>query len=270
MRKWVFWDDGDHTPAFNMAADEMLMQWHREGRIGPVLRFYGWNPGGFSVGYFQKTKKRFNLEEIEKRGFELVRRPTGGQAVLHHQELTYSIIVQEDYPGIPSSVKEAYKVLSEGLLIGFDNLGIQADFAIPADSKPKGTANCFEEASWYEINVDGKKAAGSAQTRQKGIVLQHGSIPVWLNQEDLLELFLYPSDRVKERAYKSFSNKAASLQEFIPPQTTMEDIRAAFYDGFQKGLGVTFERLELDNEQLAAIEQLAKEKYQDHEFLYAR
>ncbi len=115
MRKWVFWDDGDHSPAFNMAADEMLMQWHREGRIAPVLRFYGWNPGGFSVGYFQKTKK-FNFEEIEKRGFELVRRPTGGQAVLHHQELTYSIIVSEDYPGVPSTIKDAYKVLSQGLL----------------------------------------------------------------------------------------------------------------------------------------------------------
>ncbi|WP_176465772.1 biotin/lipoate A/B protein ligase family protein [Virgibacillus sp. 7505] len=269
MRKWVFWDDGDHSPAFNMAADEMLMQWHREGRIAPVLRFYGWNPGGFSVGYFQKTNK-FNLEEIEKRGFELVRRPTGGQAVLHHQELTYSIIVSEDYPGVPSTIKEAYKVLSQGLLIGFENLGIKAEFALPADSKPKGTANCFEEASWYEINVDRKKAAGSAQTRQKGVILQHGSIPIWLKQEDLLELFLYPSDRVKERAYKSFRNKAASLQEFISVQTTMEDIRGAFYDGFQKGLGVTFERLELDEVQLKTIEELAKEKYQNHEFLYAR
>ncbi len=118
--------------------------------------------------------------------------------------------------------------------------------------------------------MNGKKAAGSAQTRQKGVILQHGSIPIWLKQEDLLELFLYPSERVKERTYKSFKNKAASLQEFIPVQTTLEEIRNSFYDGFQKGLGVTFERLELDEEQLKTIEELAKEKYQNHEFLYAR
>jgi lipoyl(octanoyl) transferase len=270
VRNWVFWDDGDHTPAFNMAADDMLMQWHREGQIAPVLRFYGWKPGGFSIGYFQKTKKRFDLEEIQRRGFELVRRPTGGQAVLHHNELTYSMIVSEDYPGMPSTIKEAYKVLSEGLLLGFANLGIKAEFAIPADSKPKGTANCFEEASWYEINVDGRKTAGSAQTRQRGVILQHGSIPIWLDLEDLLELFIYPNERVKERTYKSFAKKAASLQEFIPSDMTIEDIRAAFLDGFQKGLGVTFERLELSADQLEAIEQLAKEKYQNHEFLYAR
>nr|WP_133582014.1 biotin/lipoate A/B protein ligase family protein [Aureibacillus halotolerans] len=253
-----------------MAADEMLMKWHREGHIPPVLRFYGWDPGGLSVGYYQKTENRFNTAELNKRGFELVRRPTGGQAVLHHKELTYSIIVSEDYPTIPSTIKETYKVLSEGLLRGFAKLGVVAEFSFPAENKPLGTANCFEEASYYEINVEGKKAAGSSQTRQKGIILQHGSIPIWMRAEDLLELFHYPSERTKERAYQRFASKAFSLQEVLTPETTLADIRAAFFNGFQTSLNVPFERLELSNDQVEEIEQLAAEKYQNPAFLYSR
>lgn len=271
METWLFINDGDHTPAYNMAMDEALLTWHSEGKIPPIIRFYGWKPGGVSVGYFQRTRNKIDLEKISEKGFQIVRRPTGGKAVLHHNELTYSVIVSESHPKMPPSVREAYKVISEGLLKGFEKLGINADFAIP-DRKlnPHGTANCFEESSWYEIEVEGKKAVGSAQTRQKGVILQHGSIPVWVNTEDILDLFVYPNEKVKARAKERFAEKAISISEIIGRDVTMNELQTAFYQAFQETLGITFQRFNLDEEQQRFVEELAKEKYTNHTYTYSR
>ena len=106
--RWYFVDSGHCAPAFNMAMDEKLLDWHSEGKIPPVLRFYGWKPAGISVGYFQKTSGKIDTEAAENYGIELVRRLTGGRAVLHDQELTYSVLVSEDHPEMPRSIKESY------------------------------------------------------------------------------------------------------------------------------------------------------------------
>src|SRR5699024_6917291 len=135
-------------------------------------------------------------------------RLTGGRAVLHDKELTYSVIVSEDHPSMPRSVKEAYLVLSKGLLEGFHSLGINAEFAIPKGKlETTQSAVCFEEPSWYELIVDNKKAAGSAQTRKKGVILQHGSIPLTVDNDILYDLFIYRNERVKQRAREAFNDK---------------------------------------------------------------
>ncbi|MBO1915367.1 lipoate--protein ligase family protein, partial [Microvirga sp. 3-52] len=94
--------------------------------IGPVLRFYEWSPATLSIGYFQSVSKEINMEQVERHGLGFVRRPTGGRGVLHEDELTYSVIVSEDYPDMPETVTEAYRVISGGLLEGFRNLGLDA------------------------------------------------------------------------------------------------------------------------------------------------
>src|SRR5690606_34423677 len=124
-----------------------------------------------------------------------------GRAVLHDQELTYSVVVPESHPAMPRSVKEAYSVISKGLLEGYRELGISSEFAIPESSMEKtDSAVCFDKSSWYELLVDGKKAAGSAQMRKKGIILQHGSIPIEIDSVKLFDLFSYPSREIKHRA----------------------------------------------------------------------
>ncbi|MEJ9270000.1 lipoate--protein ligase family protein, partial [Bacillus thuringiensis] len=182
METWRFIDSGDRDPAYNMALDEALLNWHSEGLIPPTIRFYGWNPPTLSIGYFQKVEKEINMEMVEKHQLGFVRRPTGGRGVLHDKELTYSVIVTEEHPDMPASVTEAYRIISQGILEGFRDLGLDAYFAVPKTEEEKNalknprSAVCFDAPSWYELVVEGRKVAGSAQTRQKGVILQHGSI----------------------------------------------------------------------------------------------
>ncbi len=111
-----------------MALDEALLNWHSEKLIPPVIRFYEWNPATLSIGYFQKVHQDIDLEAVSRQGLGFVRRPTGGRAVLHEHELTYSVIVDEEYPNMPKTVTEAYRVISEGILLGFHNLRFRCLF----------------------------------------------------------------------------------------------------------------------------------------------
>ena len=214
--KWYFINSGPCSPSYNMALDEALLDLHSAGEIPPVIRFYEWNPATLSIGYFQSAEKDVNIQAIKEQNLGFVRRPTGGRAVLHESELTYSIIVSEQYPNMPATVTEAYRVLSEGLLIGFQNLGLNAYFSIPdteeklADLKKPKSAVCFDAPSWYELVVEGKKVAGSAQTRQKGVILQHGAILLDLDEDKLLSVFNFSSAEAKERMRKKLPEKAFS------------------------------------------------------------
>src|SRR5690242_3534244 len=128
---WRFIDSGNGSPSFNMALDEALMEWNSQGKFPPIIRFYGWNPATLSIGFFQKAEKEIDIEAVRNQGIGFVRRPTGGRAVLHEHELTYSVIVSESHPAMPRTVAEAYRVISEGILKGFHNLGLDAYFAVP-------------------------------------------------------------------------------------------------------------------------------------------
>ncbi len=114
-----------------------LLEWHSKGEIPPTIRFYGWNPPTLSIGYFQKAEKEINFDKVKELGLGFVRRPTGGRGVLHDEELTYSVIVSEEYPNMPKTVTEAYRVISEGLLKDFVQLGLEAYFAILVQKKKK-------------------------------------------------------------------------------------------------------------------------------------
>ncbi|OIR60384.1 octanoyltransferase [Bacillus sp. FMQ74] len=273
---WRFIDSGNASPEFNMALDEALLYWHSEKKIPPVIRFYGWNPATLSVGYFQNIKKEINFEAVHKYNLGFVRRPTGGRGVLHDQELTYSVIVSEEHPEMPATVTEAYRVISEGILQGFRNLGLDAYFAIPRTEKEKESLKnprssvCFDAPSWYELVVEGRKVAGSAQTRQKGVILQHGSILLDLDEDKLFDLFLYPSERVRERMQRNFKNKAVAINELTEKRVTMDEARKAFKEGFETGLNIHLEPYELSQEELDFVHHLAETKYASDEWNYKR
>ncbi|QNG61252.1 lipoate--protein ligase family protein [Bacillus sp. PAMC26568] len=273
---WRFIDSGNCSPSFNMALDEALLDWNSEGIIPPTIRFYGWNPATLSVGYFQKVEKEINLEAVEKYGLGFVRRPTGGRGVLHDQELTYSVIVSEEHPDMPKTVTEAYRVISEGVLQGFRELGLDAYFAVPkTEEERQGLKNprsavCFDAPSWYELVVEGRKVAGSAQTRQKGVILQHGSILLDLEEEKLFNLFKYPSERVKERMQKNFKNKAVAVNALRATPVTIAEAKEAFKKGFEKGLDITLESYTLSDKEKAYVEKIAREKYSTEEWNYKR
>ena len=272
---WNFINTGSHDPYYNMAMDEDLLNFVSRGEIDPLVRFYTWNPATLSVGYFQRLKKEIDIDKVKEKGFGLVRRQTGGRGVLHDKELTYSVIVPESHPNMPSTITEAYRVISEGLLEGFKLLGFDAYFAIPRSKeereklKQPRSAVCFDAPSWYELVVEGRKIAGSAQTRQKGVILQHGSLLQDVDVDELFDMFIFKNDRLKEKMKKAFVDKAVAINDISDRHISIEEMEKAFEEGFKKGLNIEFKPLSLTENQLAEVKVL-EEKYRSEEWLYKK
>jgi lipoate-protein ligase A len=169
------WLDG----ATNMAIDEAILEAVAAGDSPPTLRFYGWEPGCLSLGYAQAWDVA-DVDGCAQHGWDIVRRPTGGRAILHIDELTYSVCAPEDEPRVRGGVLESYQRLSDGLAAGLRAMGLDPARAKPVyqDRGAKGPA-CFDGPSNYEITIGQRKLIGSAQARKKGVVLQHGTLPLY-------------------------------------------------------------------------------------------
>lgn len=273
--EWLFINTQQHDPYYNMAMDEALLNLVSKGDLPPVIRFYGWNPKTLSIGYFQKLEKEIDLKKVKEGGYGLVRRATGGRGVLHDKELTYSVIVPESHPKMPESVTAAYKVISTGLLEGFRNLGFNAQFSVPKSKEDRArlkeprSSVCFDASSWYELVVENKKIAGSAQKRQKGVILQHGSILQSIDVDELFDLFIFSSDRLKERMKRTFYSKAVSIADLTDETITIEMMENAFYKGFEKGLNITLKPFKV-NDLIESELKIVIEKYKSEEWLNRR
>ncbi|EJA1941402.1 lipoate--protein ligase family protein [Staphylococcus pseudintermedius] len=272
---WHFMNTGSHHPYYNMALDEALLNFVSRGEIDPVVRFYTWNPPTLSIGYFQRLSKEIDIEKVKEKGYGLVRRQTGGRGVLHDKELTYSVIVPEAHPDMPQTVTEAYRVISGGLLEGFKSLGFDAHFAVPRSKeereklKQPRSSVCFDAPSWYELVVEGKKIAGSAQTRQKGVILQHGSILQDVDIDDLFDMFIFKNERLKAKMKEAFVEKAVAINDLSNETITLAQMEVAFKEGFKKALNIEFKPLELTVAQQDEVKAL-EEKYRSEAFLYRK
>lgn len=273
---WHFINSGKCSASYNMALDEALLEWHSKGEIGPVLRFYEWAPATLSIGYFQCVEKEIDYAQVQQHELGFVRRPTGGRGVLHEHELTYSVIVSEAYPNMPETVTEAYRVISGGLLEGFKNLGLTAYFSIPETlqereglKKPK-TAVCFDTPSWYELVVEGRKVAGSAQTRQQGVILQHGAILLSLDQEKLVSLFKFKSEAHRERMKNALSEKAVAIDQLVGREVLPGEAALAFSKGFEKALNIQLAPYELSDDQLQYVAEIEKRKYANDDWTFRK
>ncbi|MDK3849463.1 biotin/lipoate A/B protein ligase family protein [Staphylococcus pseudintermedius] len=272
---WHFMNTGSHHPCYNMALDEALLNFVSRGEIDPVVRFYTWNPPTLSIGYFQRLSKEIDIEKVKEKGYGLVRRQTGGRGVLHDKELTYSVIVPEAHPDMPQTVTEAYRVISGGLLEGFKSLGFDAHFAVPRSKeereklKQPRSSVCFDAPSWYELVVEGKKIAGSAQTRQKGVILQHGSILQDVDIDDLFDMFIFKNERLKAKMKEAFVEKAVAINDLSNETITLAQMEVAFKEGFKKALDIEFKPLELTVAQQDEVKAL-EEKYRSEAFLYRK
>ena len=248
---WNFINTGSQNPYYNMAMDEALLNFVSRGEIDPVIRFYTWNPATLSIGYFQRLKKEIDIDKVAEKGFGIVRRQTGGRGVLHDKELTYSVIVPESHPNMPTTVTEAYKVISQGLLEGFKNLGFETYFAVPRSKeereklKQPRSSVCFDAPSWYELVVEGRKIAGSAQTRQKGVILQHGSILQDIDINELFDMFIFKNNRLKAKMKEAFVEKAVAINDISDTHITIEEMKVAFEKGFKTGLNIELKPLQL-------------------------
>lgn len=276
MPIWRLLRSGPCAPAMNMAVDEAVLTAVSQGASPPTIRFYGWNPPTLSIGYFQRAEEEVDLEQLREVGYGFVRRPTGGRAVLHDKELTYSIMVSEDYPGIPKRVTEAYRVLSEGLLHGFRLLGLDAHMVDLGSEEERekydapGSAACFDSPSWYELVVEGRKAAGSAQVRHRGGLLQHGSILLDLDAEELFGLLRFRKPELQQRMLNGFKKRAVAinplLTELGKDRIGYSEAEAAFRKGMESGLQIRLEEADLTPLEVGLAARLVEEKYGGEEW----
>ena len=201
--------------ADNMALDEALLERARSTGES-VARVYGWARPTLSLGRHQTAAGCYDLERAAALGVDVVRRPTGGRAVLHHRELTYAVAALAG----DGSLREAYERVTALLLDALHRLGVPATQAEPAGRAPAPTlAPCFELPTRDELVVDGRKLVGSAQWREDGAFLQHGSILVDDDQGLIAELSRVPLPPVPPpatlRAALGRAPSAAELAEAL-------------------------------------------------------
>jgi lipoate-protein ligase A len=262
---------------YHMALDEVLLESVIAGGA-PVVRFYTWRPATLSLGVNQPVGE-VDREEIGRRGFGLVRRLTGGRAVLHQHELTYSVIARENDPRVSGGVIESYRKISAALVDGLRMLGLDVGLAEPnkalyramaASRRQTDTddsvessngAVCFDVASAYEITAGGKKLVGSAQARRGGAILQHGSILLDIDWDAWVSVFAYASEAGKSRAYTKLPKRMTSLRQELGRVASIEEVMAALANSFQKALDIDLMPARLSAEEDAVVHKLAREKY---------
>jgi len=248
MMRFRLIDSGYNTPSINMAIDEALLT----SKL-PVLRFYCWKPAGLSIGYFQSIKN-FNFKNLKKHNIDLVRRLTGGNAVLHDKELTYSFIIDEKE--MPKSVMESYKIISKGLLQGLNNLGLKA--AMNEDvKKGQKSAVCFNDPSWYEILVNKKKIIGSAQKRVNGKLLQHGAVLIDIDIEKYCGLF----NNYNGELIKKVKDRMTSINNELNKQISYNEVKEAMKKGFEEELKIDFVGDKLTEKEIELAKKLERNKY---------
>jgi lipoate-protein ligase A len=254
---WRLVVDAPAGGAWNMAVDEVLLDGVAAGTAPPTLRFYGWTPACLSLGYFQPLDA-VDLDGCRALGVDIVRRPTGGRAILHDREVTYSVVLPASMLGHDGGVLPSYHRLSLALQDGLRRLGVPATLA-PATAAPTTALHgpaCFDRPSAHEILLNGRKLVGSAQVRRNGAILQHGSILVEPRIASLVACLRLPGDSGSQRIEDGVAG-LAEVGEYAPAQ-----IAHAIAEAFAAQFGVRLIEAPLRPPERAAAQALAGSKYE--------
>jgi lipoate-protein ligase A len=250
--------------AWNMAVDEAILEAIGRGSVIPTLRLYAWDPACLSLGYAQPISD-IDPVLLGKHGWDIVRRTTGGRAILHTDELTYSVTGPQIEPRLTGGVLESYRRLSQALLAALINLGLPAE-ALPQPKTPNANNHpkepvCFEIPSNYEITVHGQKLIGSAQARKKQGVLQHGTIPLYGDLTRITHVLRFPDEEQRKAAASRLLSRATTVETVLNRLVSWEEAADALKYAFSKTLKLHLAPAELTDDELARADQLVKEKY---------
>jgi lipoate-protein ligase A len=260
LKKWRLLLHPPSQGSWNMAVDDALLEMTIQNNSLPILRCYAWEPPCLSLGYAQ-TASVVDIHRVQQLGWDVVRRPTGGQAILHTDELTYAVIGRQELPLLQGSVLESYQKIADILLTMLNKLGVQAE-SLPAENLPatKGPV-CFEVPSHYEITYQGKKIWGSAQARRKGGVLQHGALPLHGDITRITRVLNFNSEAERIAAAEKVLKRAITVEQILGRQVEWEEAATALVDAFREKLGIEFEESDLTKEGYDLAQTLKKEKY---------
>jgi len=274
QQAWRFLDSPCASGYENMAIDEALYISCQQGKAPPTLRLYGWRPPAVSLGYFQKAEAAVDLQECRRLGIDVVRRMSGGRAVLHNHELTYAVIAPEHRSPFSPRVLETYMTIGACLMKALKSFSLNVQWVAARDKHRRAssvkheTASCFSAPSWYEITVDGKKICGSAQKRGNGFFLQHGSILIDHDPELLAAVLM--SRKSKEAFVKEIADSTTSLNHHLSSQVDVGELQEKVLTGFEGTLGITLNHGSLTASEIKLKNLLLREKYQSTAWNLAR
>lgn len=256
--KYRFLNNGELDAAMNMAIDESVHIHYLRDSAPPTLRVFRWVQPSISLGRFQSIEREIDSERCRQMGVALVRRPTGGRAVYHRDEFTYSIVIGRRH-GVPAGIVAAYAYLAQGLLAALQSLGVSATLSDERVSKHPSAA-CFASSTQADLTSGGFKLVGSAQVWKDDALLQQGSLPLDDRAAEFFSLLRYPTLAAREEALKLYQGKTTPLHTFVPT-ATWEQVAEAFHTGFSTALQTEFIPGALSTSEWELAQQLVEEKY---------
>lgn len=247
--QWRLIIDGTHDAYTNMALDKAIMV---TAEI-PTVRFYQWHPPAVSVGCFQGLEEEVDIEKCQKLGISYVRRITGGGAVFHDKEITYSISIKEENPFIPKDLSKSYETICGAVILGLRKLGLEAQYAPLND-----------------IIVGTKKISGCAQTRRGGKLLQHGTILMKVEPEKMFSVLKVPNEKIRDKLISNVKERVTSISVQLNRDVSRLQLTGALKRGFEEYFGITFFEKGITEEENKLAQKIKEEQFSKKEWNYAR
>ena len=260
-KSWRLYLSPPAAGAWNMAADEAMLEHIVRGDSPPTLRLYSWDPPCLSLGRSQPFLDA-DTKVLKENGWNLVRRATGGRAILHTDELTYSVIAPNDNQHVRGSILESYQHLAQALLFALKSLGVNVEMKKERmDQNAKSNPVCFETPSAYEITVHGKKLIGSAQARKNNGVLQHGSLPLRGDLGRVTEALFFPDMASRQIATQKLIARASTVESALGRAISWDAASKSFIHAFETVLDIQLEEGKLSASEILRTDELIQKKY---------
>ena len=253
-----------------MAVDEAILESTAAGNSPPTMRLYAWSPACLSLGLAQPAAD-VDQSALDRKLWSLVRRPTGGRAILHTDELTYALISTSHHPIVSGGVLESYNRIAKALIGALQHLALSASadalYPLPPGSQLKGPV-CFEVPSNYEITVTGKKLIGSAQARRKDGFLQHGTLPLFGDLARITAALSFPTPEARAEAANRLLDHATTVERVLGIKISWQDAADAFETGFRETFEVDLLPGELTANEEQRAQDLLEKKYANPEWTF--
>jgi len=253
IEKWRYLITEGNSASKNMAIDKAVLVANSENKVAPTVRFYNWFPPAISIGYFQNLEEEVDLFKCEKSGIDYVRRITGGGAVFHEKELTYSIVIPESHPEISKNIMESYGRICGAIIRGLKQLGINSEYEPIND-----------------IIYEGKKISGNAQTRKIKTVLQHGTVLLDVDVDKMFSVLRVPNEKIKDKMISGVKKRVTSIKHILGKKISFSDATVAMKKGFEEEFGVELVEDDLTDYELNLTEKFEKEYFRAKDWNFKR
>lgn len=233
----------------NMAIDWAVLKANSEGKSPPTVRFYTWKPSAISIGYFQSLEEEVDLEMCKKHRVDYVRRITGGGAVFHEHELTYSIVIPEKHPQISKNIMESYGRICGAIIKGLNHLNIESKY-IPIN----------------DIIADGKKISGNAQTRKSKTLLQHGTVLTDVDVDKMFSVLKVPDEKIRDKLISDVKQRVTSIKHLLGKNIAFGEVAEGMKKGFEEEFNIDLVEGSLTKQELEDTNRFEKEYFSSRDW----